>query len=362
MATALLLLLHLHQNPETILWYFGQPLQSKAGCQSKFGNCTAASNISPDGTCGDTNGYMCADSTLGSCCSSSGFCGSTTGYCRAGCQSKFGTCTGSNKTSPDGTCGGSNGHTCKGSTFGDCCLSSGFCGSSTGHCAAGCQASFGTCSTGSGTISTDGTCGGTKFLPCKGSEFCDCCSASGYCGSTTGHCEAGCQSMFGKCSSGAGKIFTDGTCGGTKGLTCTGSTFGNCCSKSGYCGSSTAHCKAGCQSTFETCSAGASKISTDGTFGGSKGFICTESGFGDCCSSSGYCGITTAHCSAESAFSKSCITTNIPTLDGSCGPENGARTCAKGSFNGQCCGASGFCGTTTSHCGSGCLAAFGKCN
>ncbi|KAH7061724.1 keratin-associated protein 5-4 [Paraphoma chrysanthemicola] len=393
----------------------------KAGCQSKFGSCTAAGNTSPDGTCGGTNGYTCADSTFGSCCSSSGFCGSTTGHCQAGCQSKFGTCTVSDKTSPDGTCGGANGYMCKGSTFGDCCSSSGFCGSSTGHCSAGCQASFGTCSTGSGTISTDGTCGGTKGLTCKGSGFGDCCSASGYCGSTTGHCEAGCQSTFGTCSSGAGKISTDGTCGGTKGLTCTGSTFGNCCSASGYCGSSTAHCEAGCQSPFGTCSAGASKISTDGTCGGSKGLICKGSGFGDCCSSSGFCGSTTAHCSAgcqstfgtcttggttpsnvspdgscggtkkytctgssmggccssggycgatvnhcaqgcQTSFSNSCITTNIPTLDGSCGPKNGARTCAGGPFNGQCCGASGFCGTTTAHCGSGCLVGFGKCN
>ena len=142
------------------------------------------------------------------------------------------------------------------------------------------------------------SCGGAKGFVCKASPFGDCCSSLGFCGSTTGHCGAGCQSTFGTCSSGVNKIPTDGTCGGTKGITCTCSTFGSCCSASGYYGSSTAHCEAGCQSTFGTCSTGASKISTDGTCGGNKGFICIGSNFGNCCSDAGKCGNTTAHCSA----------------------------------------------------------------
>lgn len=40
-------------------------------------------------------------------------------------------------------------------------------------------------------------------------------------------------------------VSTDGTCGGAKGLKCQGSTFGNCCSSGGYCGSTTAHCAQG---------------------------------------------------------------------------------------------------------------------
>jgi hypothetical protein len=49
----------------------------------------------------------------------SGYCGSTTAHCMAssGCQASFGTCTTSD-LSPDGTCGGSNGYKCKGSGFG----------------------------------------------------------------------------------------------------------------------------------------------------------------------------------------------------------------------------------------------------
>lgn len=39
----------------------------------------------------------------------------------------------------------------------------------------------------------------------------------------------------------------DGTCGGTNGFICAGSTFGDCCSGSEYCGNTDAHCKANCQ-------------------------------------------------------------------------------------------------------------------
>ncbi|KAI0887550.1 glycoside hydrolase family 18 protein [Annulohypoxylon maeteangense] len=46
---------------------------------------------------------------------------------------------------------------------------------------------------------------------------------------------------------------SDGTCGATKGLTCTGFGEGTCCSQYGNCGSSAAHCGLGCQSGFGTC-------------------------------------------------------------------------------------------------------------
>ena len=256
-------------------------------------------SISPDGSCGGTNKYVCKGSTFGDCCSSSGFCGSTTGHCQAGCQTSFGTCT-NPSLSPDGTCGGTNKYQCKGSGFGDCCSSSGYCGSTTSHCTAGCQAAFGTCT--STNVSPDGTCGGTKGYVCKGSEFGDCCSSAGYCGSTSAHCTAGCQSAFGTCTS--TDISPDGTCGGTKKYKCKGSSYGDCCSSAGYCGKSTDHCGAGCQSGFGTCSTVTtssaapiqSGISTDGTCGGTKGLKCQGSTFGNCCSAGGYCGSTVNHC------------------------------------------------------------------
>ncbi|KAI4743487.1 glycoside hydrolase [Aureobasidium sp. EXF-12298] len=54
--------------------------------------CPAAP-ISKDGTCGGYNGYTCAGSAFGSCCSQYGYCGSSADYCStANCAPKFGKC------------------------------------------------------------------------------------------------------------------------------------------------------------------------------------------------------------------------------------------------------------------------------
>ncbi|RPA82141.1 glycoside hydrolase/deacetylase [Ascobolus immersus RN42] len=44
--------------------------------------------------------------------------------------------------SPDGTCGPANGYTCE---TGECCSQYGWCGVTTDHCGAGCQSAFGKC-------------------------------------------------------------------------------------------------------------------------------------------------------------------------------------------------------------------------
>ena len=52
-------------------------------------------------------------------------------------------------------------------------------------------------------------------------------------------------------------ISPDATCGlknNAAGNTCKGSSFGNCCSKNGWCGSTSAYCSTGCQSGYGTCS------------------------------------------------------------------------------------------------------------
>jgi len=124
-------------------------------------------------------------------------------------------------------------------------------------------------------VTTDATCGGTNGFTCQGSAFGNCCSVSGWCGSTAAYCGTGCQPAFGTCtgtgqssappagsstrtSSSAAptttkKVTTDATCGGTNGFTCQGSTFGNCCSVNGWCGSTAAYCGTGCQPAFGTC-------------------------------------------------------------------------------------------------------------
>jgi hypothetical protein len=116
-------------------------------------------------------------------------------------------------------------------------------------------------------VSIDGSCAGTKGFTCKGSSFGNCCSTYGWCGSSTDHCGTGCNSAFGTCaSSGATskpsstavrtsstraasppasiptkKVSPDASCGGAGGYTCLGSSFGNCCSANGWCGTTTAY-------------------------------------------------------------------------------------------------------------------------
>ncbi|KAI2789285.1 hypothetical protein POX_e07315 [Penicillium oxalicum] len=49
-------------------------------------------------------------------------------------------------------------------------------------------------------------------------------------------------------------VSTNGVCGAYNGTaTCAGSSFGNCCSQFGWCGSDTAHCGSGCQSNYGNC-------------------------------------------------------------------------------------------------------------
>lgn len=93
-------------------------------------------------------------------------------------------------------------------------------------------------------------------------------------------------------------VSTDATCGGSTGSTCAGSTFGNCCSAAGWCGSGDTYCGEGCQSGFGTCginvsqssstissvaAAAATAVSTDASCGGSTGYTCQGSTFGNCC-------------------------------------------------------------------------------
>lgn len=188
-------------------------------------------------------------------------------------------------------------------------------------------------STGTKKVTTDATCGGTNQYTCLGSEFGNCCSASGWCGTTSEYCGSGCQSGFGNCGSNivsskaasptstkaatpsstpGKKVSTDGSCAGTSGFTCAGSSYGSCCSQYGWCGSTSDHCGSTCNSAFGTCSGSAAassvkpsatptpvvakKVSTDGTCAGPGGFTCSGSSFGNCCSQYGWCGSSIGHC------------------------------------------------------------------
>ncbi|KAA8908143.1 hypothetical protein FN846DRAFT_685514 [Sphaerosporella brunnea] len=53
--------------------------------------------VSPDGTCGGSNGYTCPAGTT-KCCSQWGWCGDTAEFCGTGCQPAFGSCSGGGST------------------------------------------------------------------------------------------------------------------------------------------------------------------------------------------------------------------------------------------------------------------------
>ena len=50
-------------------------------------------NVTPNGLCGPSNGYNCAGSVFGDCCSQYGYCGSGVDYCGIGCQPVYGICS-----------------------------------------------------------------------------------------------------------------------------------------------------------------------------------------------------------------------------------------------------------------------------
>ncbi|KAJ3267195.1 hypothetical protein HK104_005965, partial [Borealophlyctis nickersoniae] len=102
-----------------------------------------------------------------------------------------------------------------------------------------------------------------------------------------------------------------------------------CCSRFGWCGDTTDHCGAGCQTAF------------------------------------GGCGVKTTTTTARPTSTTTRPPTPPPTPtaivvgDGArCGLRNGTRYICGAS---TCCSRYSYCGTTTDHCGTGCQTGFGKC-
>ncbi|KAI5919333.1 hypothetical protein F4810DRAFT_714559 [Camillea tinctor] len=208
-------------------------------CSSGLCEVKDPASYSLDGQCGPANGKKCGG-IWGSCCNTEGRCGDGDGFCDSGnCWS--GNCTIVFPSAPDpteqpvwetgnstnGLCGAENDNQICNVFWGYCCASTGRCGDGVAFCGSGCQGKYGNCTTSSGAISPDGTCGGANEYVCVGSSFGGCCSQGGWCGSTSEYCEAGCQPEYGNCT-GTGNISPDGTCGGTNGYTCEGSAFGDC--------------------------------------------------------------------------------------------------------------------------------------
>lgn len=113
-----------------------------------------------------------------------------------------------------------------------------------------------TTSPGGLVVSPDRTCGSKGRFTCLGSSWGSCCSVSGYCGSESDYCTGGCQPDFGTCDPPSRRrdTFTDRACGVGSGASCLGSQWGNCCSAFSLCGGNETYCGEGCQPEFGECS------------------------------------------------------------------------------------------------------------
>lgn len=95
----------------------------------------ATPTVSPDGTCGPAKGYTCQGSNFGNSCGPYNLCGGDTSYSELsrGCQPAYGFCYAKGSISPDGSCGGSDMFTCLGSNFGNSCGPYNLCGRDAGY-------------------------------------------------------------------------------------------------------------------------------------------------------------------------------------------------------------------------------------
>ncbi|KAF3031169.1 hypothetical protein E8E12_000443 [Didymella heteroderae] len=154
-------------------------------------------------------------------------------------------------------------------------------------------------------------------------------------------------------------VSTAGACGTNSPInaTCPGSTFGPCCSIQGWCGDTTNHCAADLCYSGECTkpAAGDALVSTDGSCGPStsNNATCTGSSFGTCCSMDGYCGDSDNHCGAGMCYPGACITSdNVPSPSGECGPLHPGSYVCEGTSFGPCCNQYEYCGSGSDFCGT----------
>lgn len=151
--------------------------------------------------------------------------------------------------STNGQCG--NVTTCAGSVFGSCCSEYYYCGNSLDFCGTGCRLGFGSC----GGVAPPPPPGSSSSIPIPVPP-----SSSSTRPSPTPTPTPTTTPTPSPTSSAAPiptNVSTNGRCGADgSGQTCTGSTFGRCCSSYGWCGNGQDdYCRLswGCQPQFGTC-------------------------------------------------------------------------------------------------------------
>ncbi|KAH3996451.1 hypothetical protein HBI56_138110 [Parastagonospora nodorum] len=155
--------------------------------------------------------------------------------------------------SPNGQCG--NITTCAGSGFGSCCSEWYFCGSGLQYCGTGCRSSFGTCS---GVAPPPSS---SVPAPISSSSSSSTSSAIGTTTTPTPTPTPTSTATPTPTTTSSAppvptNVSTNGRCGAEgSGMTCSGSTYGRCCSDYGWCGTGDDFCLPswGCRPQFGSC-------------------------------------------------------------------------------------------------------------
>ncbi|OUM64766.1 carbohydrate-binding module family 18 protein [Piromyces sp. E2] len=229
----------------------------------------------------------------------------------------------------------------------------------------GCGISAGntSCSSNSIPISSVKDRCGPEYGKCANKNAC--CSDNGYCGTTSEYCGIGCQPQYGLCSNfNANSIPVStlkGRCGPLYGK-CADENA--CCSSKGYCDISSAHCGTGCQPEYGLCgnvNDDSIPVSTvKGRCGPEYGKCADEN---TCCSSKGYCDTKSAHCGTgcqpKYGLCGSINVIPVSTVEDRC--DRCGLKFGKCADKNACCSSKGYCDTTSTHCGTGCQPEYGLC-
>ncbi|KAK1676727.1 hypothetical protein BDP55DRAFT_549903 [Colletotrichum godetiae] len=337
---------------------------TKTSSSTRTSSATSTSTaVSTNGQCGSTVGFTCQGSSYGNCCSGAGWCGSTSSYCGTSCQSKYGTCGSSSSNTTSSSSGSSSGTSSGRTSSSSSSTRSGTSSSSSSRTGTSSSSSrTGTSSSGSSTRSGTSSSGSTTRTGSSSSSSSNTRSSSG-----TGTASA---SSSAASSTSTLPVSTGGDCGASSGKHSSASGSGSSSSASDAASSSgSASASGSATSSASAVLPSTSLISTDGSCGAAAGKSCTGSTFGTCCSVYNYCGTTDGHCGTGcqpgygSCNGTTCSGTGVNvavSLNGNCGSTNGGATCTGSTF-GNCCSAYGYCGSTSAFCGTGCQSGFGTC-
>lgn len=191
--------------------------------RTSSGVVATPTGVSQDSSCGPAVSLTCLGFAQGECCSQYGYCGNTAGHCGTGCQSGFGKCDGSpGSSSVVASSAASSASAVQSSSASTPAVSTVRSSSTTSSAARLSSVPSSSAAKPSTTIQTstrapspptpspkpalvvspNGTCGGAKKYTCTGSRFGQCCSRNGQCGNTFLSCGQwmGCNELYGKCT------------------------------------------------------------------------------------------------------------------------------------------------------------------